>query len=535
MSGPPVDLIHWLVAIAPLVLLLVLLAVRGWSAQHAAPVGVVLGVLTAMVVFDTPFDTILTSVGVGAWDAFFVLAVVWPALLMYRVTDAAGGFDSLRCGIQRFSSNQLFLVMAFGWVFASFLQGVAGFGVPVAVVAPLLVALGVKPVAAVVIPLVAHAWANTFGTLGVAWLAMTQVVSVEDSTTTVVHAAILLWIPNLLGGFTVAWIFGRWDAVRHAWPMVLIISAIQGGGQLAIVPFSPALSAFLSTAAALAALYPLSRWSRFAEPAREIDERPAMDDDADDDQAEPVMPFRWSFVPYAALTLSAVLALAVPPVRDALESIEINPSFGATTTGYDVERSAEDSESPLSPLTHPFTFLMIAAATAWVAYRAKGYYAAHGRRSDSTAPIWRSTAADAVPASIAIVGFLVLAKVMDHSGQIEVLAAGISQLVPAAVFAVLANVIGLLGSFMTSSNTSSNVLFSDLQKSLAESGDLPVPTVLGAQTAGAAIGNAIAPSNIVLGTTTAGAQGEEGAVLRRTLPWTAATAAAVGLATLALV
>mgnify|MGYP003910614537 CR=1 FL=1 len=57
------------------------------------------------------------------------------------------------------------------WVFASFLQGIAGFGAPVAVVVPLLLAMGVKPVYAVAMGVVAHAWARFFGTLGVGWLA----------------------------------------------------------------------------------------------------------------------------------------------------------------------------------------------------------------------------------------------------------------------------------------------------------------------------------------------------------------------------
>ena len=99
----------------------------------------------------------------------FILYVVWPALLLYRVTDQAGGYEALRQGITRFSRNELFLVVALGWVFSSFLQGIAGFGTPIAVVAPLLVAFGVRPVYAVVIPLIGHLWAKFFGTLGVSW------------------------------------------------------------------------------------------------------------------------------------------------------------------------------------------------------------------------------------------------------------------------------------------------------------------------------------------------------------------------------
>ena len=63
----------------------------------------------------------------------------------------------------------MLLVLAMGWIFESFLQGITGFGVPVAVGAPLLIGIGVQPMWAVIIPLFGQAWGNTFGTLGAAW------------------------------------------------------------------------------------------------------------------------------------------------------------------------------------------------------------------------------------------------------------------------------------------------------------------------------------------------------------------------------
>lgn len=110
--------------------------------------------------------------------------MVWPALLLYQVTKHAGAFEAIRLGIQEHSRNRLFLVLAFGWVFASFLQGIAGFGAPIAIVAPLLIGLGVRPIMAVVIPLIGHAWANMFGTLAVSWHATRLVVDLQDAPLT---------------------------------------------------------------------------------------------------------------------------------------------------------------------------------------------------------------------------------------------------------------------------------------------------------------------------------------------------------------
>ncbi|MEX1267867.1 MAG: L-lactate permease, partial [Balneolaceae bacterium] len=204
----PIDLIHWSLALLPLIVLLILLIGAQWKAPEAGPIGMFIAAGIAVFVYQTPAETLAIAGGKGVWDAIFILYVVWPALLLYRITQRAGGFDALRKGIERFSSNQLFLVLGFGWVFASFLQGIAGFGAPIAVVAPLLIALGVRPLYAVVIPLIGHAWANMFGTLAVGWLATLQVIELENETVTAFQTAILLWIPNLVSGVAIAWLFG---------------------------------------------------------------------------------------------------------------------------------------------------------------------------------------------------------------------------------------------------------------------------------------------------------------------------------------
>jgi lactate permease len=529
----PVDLLHWFIAISPIVALLVLLAVLRWKAPQAGPVGLFLTAATAMVFFRTPFETLAVGLARGIWDSIPILLVVWPALLLYRMGTRAGAFTAIRVGIQRFSRNDVFLIMAFGWVLASFMQGIAGFGAPIAVCAPLLVAIGVRPILAVAIPLIGHAWANMFGTLAVGWLATLQVVELENEVETAWQTAALLWIPNLLGALTIAFLIGRMQAVMHALPLILVISLLHGGGQLVLAFVSPVLSTFLAATAALIALYPLSKWSRYSEPV-ELKQQNAMKDDAkgeDDDRPEPVMSLPWALLPYGVLTVVAVGALVIAPIERLLGSWEVGFPLPGTTTGYGVENEATEAYAPFAPLTHPGTFLLLSALIGWLAYRGRGYFQKWEERTDPP-PILRTTAADAIPASIAIVSFLALAQVLGQSGQTDVLALGISAVAPALVFAAAANLIGVIGAFMTSSNTASNVLFAPLQDSVAASEGLAQSGIIAAQSTGGAIGNAIAPANIVLGTSTAGAGGKEGAVLRMTLPWVAVTAVITGAATL---
>jgi lactate permease len=455
------------------------------------------------------------------------------------VTLRSGAFDALRRGFMEFSRNELFLILAIGWVFASFFQGVAGFGAPIAVAAPLLVGLGVRPIYAVVIPLIAHTWAKMYGTLSVGWLAMLRVTEVADPLATLVQSAILLGIVNLLGGLAVAWFYGRLPAVRHGLPLILIIALIHGGVQLGMMYVNPILTAFIAGTAALLALYPLSRWKRYAEPARGIPERPAMRDDALGeqaavDQASPQtrMGLGWALFPYIVLTVVAVLASGVPPLTEALSRLQFGLPFPAVETGYGLTVAAADPYSPFAVLTHPGTFVLVAALVALVVYRAKGYYkpAASGERG-----LLRNLVIDSVPSSLSIAAFLTMAKLMDHSGQTSVLAQGIATVATAPVYAFAANWIGILGAFVTSSSTASNILFTDLQaQSAAALPGLSQPAVLAAQATGGAVGNVIAPANLVIGTSAVRISGEEGAVLRRSLPWAILVGVVTGVATIVL-
>jgi lactate permease len=545
----PTGLGHWLIAVAPIVVLLVLLVVRRWTAAQAAPVGLAVGVVAAVAFFGTDMFTLAVAAGKGVWDALFILAVVWPALLLFRVTERAGAQSAIRHGLAEYSTDRMFLVLAFGWVFASFLQGITGFGTPIAVVAPLLVALGVKPLMAVVIPLIGHAWANLFGTLGVAWLGTLQVIDLEDERATALFTAVLLIVPIVASGVTIAWMVGRAGGLRHALPMIAIVAAVYAVGQGAVAMFDPVLAAFIPASVGLLILYPLSHWQRYSEPADGVDLSHVFAEEADsdgdgalgegsgDDGDESAMGLGAAMLPYVALTAVAVLTLSIPPLRDALEQVEYGPAFPGTVTDHGVEQEETESYSPVTVLTHPGVFLLVGAGVgAIVAWRIRSRTAdgATPGEDDDRPSLWVELAEDATPASVAVVGFLALSAVLESSGQVLTLASGVEAVTPGPVYLVLAASIGLLGSFMTTSNTASNVLFAPLQQAVAEAEGLSEAAVIGGQHAGGAIGNSIAPANIALGTGTAGINGQEGQVLRRVLPFALGSTVAVGLLTLAL-
>ena len=536
----PVDFLHWSLAFLPILVLAFLLVQLRWTGPQAGAAGIFIAAAVASLFFKTPLETLAVAGAKGVWDAVFILLVIWPALLLHEVANQAGGYEALRQGITRMSRNELFVVVALGWVFASFLQGIAGFGTPIAIVAPLLVAFGVRPVYAVAIPIIAHIWAKFFGTLGTGWFATLQVVDLDEAaiTATAYQSGLLMIIQAILGGLTVVWLYGRWAAIRHAWPLVLIIAAIQGVGQVFVALMDPVLAAFIPATAAMLALYPLSRWPRYAQPAADIVDRPAMrasHAENRDDKAPPMGP-GMSFFPYILLGVLALGISIIEPINHALGRFTVGLPFPQVTTGYGVTNAAAMPYSPLAPLTHPGTSLLVAALVTWGLYQARGYYKAWAVTTQATQKgVLRELFESAVPASVPILAFLVMAGLMNHSGQNETLALGMSAIAPAYVFAFLSNGIGVIGAFTTSSSSSSNVLFSDLQVTVARLKGLPAATILAAQSAGGAIGNAIGPANVVMGASTAGISGQEGDILRKTLPWTLAAFLLTGAATVLLV
>lgn len=528
-----ITLLRWLIALIPLAAILILLVGLRWKAATAAPIGYFLALLAAFFIFSTSARIVALQTVKGIWDAIFILYVIVPALLLYEVSQEAGAFETLRRGIEAYTPNNLLHILAFGWVFASFLQGITGFGAPIAVTAPLLVAIGVKPLWAVVIPLLGHAWANTFGTLAVAWEGLQLVAAMPDPNATAILTAIMLLLANVLAGFGIAWLYGKGKGIREALPAILIISAIHGLGQLILAPLIPTLSNFLPSAIAVGAVLWLAQTRWYNKPS-EVKESQVMEAGEQEAQQRDVeeqakaagkgMPVWLAFVPYIVLVGLIVLVLLIPPINNLLQSFDVGLSFPRLETDLGVVTEGTDAYSTFAPLTHPGTFLLISAVVAYLLFKSGGHI--KGPRLDD---ILVDTIRTSIPSAVALFALVPLAKVMEGSGQILVLALGIAEVATGGMYAFLAPFIGAAGSFMTSSNLSSNILFGALQERTAQALDIAVAITLAAQTAGAAVANSMAPGNVLLGLGAVGLSGRTGDVIRRTSIYVLASVVLIGI------
>ena len=150
----PTNLFMWIMACLPIIVLLLLLIKFQWGATEAAPIGLLITIITAVAFYKADFTLLASETAKGIWSALPILLIVWTAILLYQVADEAKAFLVIRNGMRKLLPNELLLVLALGWILESFLQGITGFGVPVAVGAPLLIGIGMHPMWAVILPTV---------------------------------------------------------------------------------------------------------------------------------------------------------------------------------------------------------------------------------------------------------------------------------------------------------------------------------------------------------------------------------------------
>lgn len=531
MTGIDYNLGMWLLALLPILLMFVLMLALHWGASGAAAVSMLASMALAYAFFGADLQLLAVESAKGIWSSVGILIVIWPAILIYEVTAEAKAFEPIRLAIERFSPNKLLQILAIGWVFSSFLQGVTGFGVPVAVVAPLLVAMGVKPVWAVVIPLLGQAWGNTFGTLAAAWDAMQQQAQMEHAMLlrTALWTGVFLWIVNALTGAAICWYYGKRRGLMRGLPAVLVITAIQGGGELLLSQLNQQLCCFLPSCLSLCAIFTLGKLRLYRE-SWSLPDSAMM-------QAQPAKPaapkaahrglrFNQAFFPYYLLTGITLAVLLIGPLNRTLSRVELAISFPETSTELGIVNAAAEAFSPLTPFTNPGVFLLLAAIGGYVFFRSKGCYDAK-----SAGRIVSNLLGKTIPSTLTIVALVVMSRIMSGSGQISVLAQGTAR-VAGGIYGILAPFIGLLGTFVTASNVSSNILFTQFQQGIAALLQMDTAVILAAQTAGASIGSIISPAKLVLGTSTVGILGEEDAAMKKLLPFALVSAALLGLISL---
>lgn len=523
----PLNIFYWILSTIPILILLLLMIYLGWGASKAAPLTLGITILISFLFFKANTLVIFVELLKALWNSISIILVIITAVLLYEVSNEAKAFSVLNKVFKKIAPNELIRIMIIGIAFASFLQGVTGFGVPVLVTAPLLLQIGVKPLWAVIIPLIGHSWAGTFGTLALAWhaLILQSGVSASMINHVALYGTLLLFILNLLSTGAISYFYGGFKALKKGLLAIILLSITQGGGQVLFAQINPDLGVFIPSAISLFVLVILSKTPFYRDSWQIPDSKIMNKRDVEETpySVKDNMSFNEAFIPYYLMTAITLLVLLVPPINQLLGTFSYGPSFIETTTGFGVINPSIDSYAPIKPLTHASMFLFISSILGYIYYRKNKII-----KTRALGEIFKRTMKKILSPTLAVISLISISRVMAGTGQTFILAQGVS-LVLGNYYVILAPFMGLLGSFITGSNMSSNILFGDFQLITSELIGLNSAAILGAQTAGAAIGTSIAPGNVVLGTTTAGILGSEGKVLKKIIPFTLVIASIFGL------
>jgi lactate permease len=512
--------LDWLLASLPLLAVLVLMLRFRWGGAQAGAIGWIAALLVAALRFGAGWEVLAYAQIKGALLSLFVLYIIWAALLLYRVTDEAGALSAIGAGLPRLTPDRGLQALLLGWVFGAFLQGVSGFGVPVAVVAPLLVGLGFPPLAAVVISSVGHTWAVTFGSLGSSFYALIAATG-RGGEELAPWSASMLGLACLSCGAGTLWAAGGRRALRAGLVPLLLIGSVMAGIQLLVVIHG--LWSIGGMVAGLAGLAVGVGWARLgrgsAGSADQVCNPPTQPNPAQEG-----MPLGWALFPYGLLVAIVLAAQLLPPVHDLLGQVAVRIQFPELTTARGWVTPAGEGRT-INVFGHAGALLIYASLVTYGLFRRQGRYAPGAVRRIARAVVRR-----AARSSLGIAAMVGMAVTMEHAGMTHLLADGVAR-VAGPAFPLVAPFIGALGAFMTGSNTNSNVVFGGLQQQVAALVGVSPLIILAAQTAGGAVGSLFAPAKIIVGCSTVGLGGEEGPVLRAAMRYGLAIVAGLALAT----
>ncbi len=483
---------YWFWALLPIVVLTWLMVGRRWPAWKAGLVAYITAMALAVTLFRLPWEGIWVAHGKGFFLWLDILLIISGAYAFFQVVREAGVFEVMAELLPRLTTYSEMQLLILGWAFTSFIQGSGGLGVPVAVVAPLLVGLGFDPMVAVVVSSVGHGWAVTFGSLGTPFRGLLAATGMEASSFALEAAWASAWLA-FGTGFVVLYMYGGWPAVRRLWKAVMAMGLTMVALLVLVVRagFWP-LGSLVSGLGGVVAGVMVAWWQRQG-------------------NGEAMSPRDWrrlllALSGYGVLIAAIMVIMVWEPTRTWLGQWVWQPTFPATVTGFGYQVPAGPGRA-LRPLRHPGLPLFLAAAASLVLYRRFYQPGAVNR-------VLRNTGRQVLRVSIAVFLIVAMALVMYHAGMTTLLARTLASW-SGPGYGFLAPWLGAFGGFLTGSNLNSNVLFGALQQHTAEVLDLSVAVILAAQAAGGAVGSVMAPTKVLVGASTTGLYGREGVLIRR--------------------
>jgi lactate permease len=379
------------------------------------------------------------------------------------------------------------------------MQGVAGFGVPLAITVPILIKLGFDPAASVAGVLVGHSWSVTFGSMGSSLFTMEMVsgIPAEELAPDMVLMAV---IPLLVTGFGVCVFYGGFKAALRGIPYVVVFGAVTAAGMFVAV--KAGLLSIIGLIGASFGIAAMLLFNKFFLSRAEQSAEGKRLDAADPDM--PKMSLLQAVSPYIIVIIITFGARLLP-----LGHLQFSFDFPEYTTLQGFYNAAEHGFAKVKLFGHPGPLLLIAAFLAFFVYKHAGVW-----KPGTLKKICKKTYKKCLGTTITTFFLVFMAETMLTAGMLHALAEG-TVAVAGKAYPFISPFIGVLGSFVTSSNTSSNVVFGSFQKMAALNLGLNATLMCAVQSVAGSVGVGLGASQILMGTTAADMAGKEHIIFRK--------------------
>ena len=250
-----------LLAGIPVIVLLALLAQGRLRARHAALVGLASAIVLCIAVFRMPASLVFLSALYGASFGLFPIAwLVVNVLFLFDLAVASGTFEIIKRRILGLSDDPRIQVLLIAYGFGSFLEGIAGFGAPVAITGALMAGIGFSPKKAAVLALLGNTAPVAFGSIGIPLVTLASVTGLDLRALSAMVGTQLPLFALMIPFWLVALTDGT-RGLRHTWPACLVMGLVFSLVQFWVShAFGPWLVDLASGASSIVALVVLLRF-----------------------------------------------------------------------------------------------------------------------------------------------------------------------------------------------------------------------------------------------------------------------------------
>jgi lactate permease len=508
-----------LVAAIPVVVLLAALAFFHVKAHVAALLGLLLALGIAVGVYGMPVKMAGATALYGA--AFGLLPIGWiilHAIFIYDITVKTGKFEVVKDTIAGLAGDRRIQVLLIAYAFGAFIEGAAGFGTPVAISAAMLIGLGFKPLAAAGLALIGNTAPVAYGALGTPIITLAKVTGLNEGLLSAMAGRQLPFF-SVIVPFWLVWAMAGFRGMLGVWPACLVAGVSFAVPQFIVSNFfGPSLVDIVAAACAIACTYVFLKVWQPKEVWRFKEER--------EDGAAPLLAGarpsvgaaarRHSFgeafmgwMPWLVLSVF-VFVWGLPAVKTWMNGL-FNPTFDVPGL-HNLVMKAPPVAKALAPEAAKYSLNLLSATGTGLLLAGLVAGLWLGLGPVELAKTYLGTLKRVRFSLLTIAAMLALGFTTRYSGSDSTM--GLAFASTGMLFPFFSPLLGWLGVALTGSDTSSNVLFGNLQVVSAQQIGMSPILAAAANSSGGVMGKMIDAQSIVVASVATKQDGHEGDILR---------------------